>query len=807
MVKSNKSVCLLTIVLLILSNIAFAPSHPEFDEHYDEDPGMFNDDSFEDFKGRMEEFRNNDIDEKERYRILKEKFGDRFSQEQFSRMMQESDSRMSRKESFSYEHRGFEPRYYAGPSYDGYSRDQMIFGMVFEHIGDEIDPREIKEYCKEPEKIVEIVLSKLEEKAVDLQQICGKLEEQEAKCSASSKTMCLRIGTPMVREYPSDMEKINSIAYSCPANKEAILEACKLRSAYYTGQRIKNSGESCAERFNFEGERLMNECRRFKESQICEKDKFIEQCMGNFRVNKENFDESGRRKQICSSHPAPNCHEGSKLITKTDANSCIYYYCEPNRLPCPSILCAEGDIRDPSNECPKAIEPACSSGTILEKSTDERGCIYYHCKKIECPKISKPTCNSDETLQANYDNSGCVSNYQCTKNERQCPQVSKPECTEDQSMTTKYDDKGCIIGYECISVTATGNLILMTGNVVMSSQEDYTRECDSRWVRQEKFCMNNPNVCDKESFVEKCKEKERMNSVDLALRAEGHCSDVSAELRAAQDRCSRLEQERDRCAQENEKRCSQMNGMALKCKEILTEENFRKYILDEAKKRCRFTDIVEYEDDIRNAENVEIILAVLNTAYASDLDKLKLFVSDLKEYLKLQDTTVYRGMINPSSFSDVKLLPFVVNAKINTITNSKKAQKAASKLVSLRDSDLPSEYIYIIEDKANDVLNVSDKLEEIQDKDEQKGVGYKIKLFLGLARQSEKEEINQLEESKIKLNDSIETLTKLINEIPNDVAKAILKEQVENLKSQHEDIEVLIETKEKKAKGWFGVFG
>jgi len=43
--------------------------------------------------------------------------------------------------------------------------------------------------------------------------------------------------------------------------------------------------------------------------------------------------------------------------------------------------------------------------------------------------------------------------------------------------------------------------------------------------------------------------------------------------------------------------------------------------------------------------------------------------------------------------------------------------------------------------------------------------------------------------------------------VPSDVAKAILKEQVENLKKQKVEIEVLIETKEKKAKGLFGVFG
>ncbi|MBI4452241.1 hypothetical protein HY637_02330, partial [Candidatus Woesearchaeota archaeon] len=141
------------------------------------------------------------------------------------------------------------------------------------------------------------------------------------------------------------------------------------------------------------------------------------------------------------------------------------------------------------------------------------------------------------------------------------------------------------------------------------------------------------------------------------------------------------------------------------------------------------------------------------------------------------------------------------------IVASTKVEEAAGKLASLRDSDVPSEYLYIIEDKASEVLDASDKLEEVEKKEENKGFGYKIKLFLGLAKAAEQEEIKQLDESKAKLQNSIETLTKLIDEVPSDVAKAILKEQVENLKQQQEEIQVLIETKGKKAKGLFGVFG
>ena len=210
----------------------------------------------------------------------------------------------------------------------------------------------------------------------------------------------------------------------------------------------------------------------------------------------------------------------------------------------------------------------------------------------------------------------------------------------------------------------------------------------------------------------------------------------------------------------------------------------------------------------------------MNTATEDDIEQLKLFVDGLEEQLQLEETTIYKGTINPTNFGDVKLLPFVVNAKISTRTSSErskevktgivasqKAEDSAGALVSLRDSDVPDEYLYIIEDKANDVLDAADNLQEVEEKDEQKGVGYKIKRFLGLAKNAEKEEIKQLEESKSKLDASVSRLNGRVDEVPSDVAKAILKEQVESLKQQQSDIDALIQSKEKKSKGLFGIFG
>ncbi|MDP3766347.1 MAG: hypothetical protein Q8R04_07585 [Nanoarchaeota archaeon] len=846
MIKVKRFFSLLIVIFLILSNVAFAqyysssgpgpgyyegrPIDPskEGKEYYKEGavvvyPAQINSEE----KRMMERFAKGDISEEEMRRMAKSKSGESFDEMKFKRGMLEFKERMERKEAFSYEHEGYGQRYYVGPSYEGYSKEHMVFGMIFQHIGDEIDIREIKQNCNEPEKIADTVISKLKEKVGDLQKLCSQAEEQEAKCLEHSKKGCAQLGAPYVREDATELEKLHSVAYSCPVNKDAIIKACILRSKSSIEQNIRHATESCEKRFEYEGERLLRECERFKENQICDREKHIERCMGG--IKKEDFERK------CPEHPMPKC-EGMSIKSKTDNNDCVYYYCEAIQSTCPPASipqCGERQSLQKKidekgcvyyycettvSECPPSTAPACGEGHVLQKKSDEKGCVSYYCEATRiCPEPTTPACSAGQTLQKKTDEKGCVY-YYCEG--PACPVVEKPTCAEGQSITTKYDESRCITGYECVSITPTSNNSI-TGQVVLSTYDDYLRHCENSWREQERACASMLESCDKDALIEKCKQQSRKNYEDYLSKVEQHCNSyIDTEIRAAEDRCSRMDKERQRCFDESTKRCEHMEGVAQQCRETLTEENLRKFMIDEAKKRCKFTDIVSDEEDIRKSDKVEIVLAVLNTASEEDIEKLELFVDGLKEDLKLQDTTVYKGVINPNNFGDIKLLPFVVNAKLSAVPSSERAKEvkakivarqkvkeAAGKLASLRDSDVPPEYLYIIEDKASEVLDVSDELEDIEKKEEEKGFGYKIRLFLGLAKKAEEIEIKQLGESKDKLKNSIETLTKLIDEVPSDVAKAILKEQVENLKQQQEDIEVLIETKEKKAKGLLGLFG
>ncbi|MBI2542251.1 hypothetical protein HYV80_06085 [Candidatus Woesearchaeota archaeon] len=840
MIKVKKTFSLLITIFVIFGNIAFAqysdssgpssyggrPIDPskEGKEYYREgDTIVYPARQGSDENEMMERFIKSGMSEEEMRKAAREKFGKDFDEMEFEKGMMEVNERMARKGAFSYENEGYERRSYAGPSYEGYSKEQMVFSLVFQHIGDEIDPREIKQHCNEPEKIADMVIIKLKEKIGDLQNICNQAEEQELKCNEMSKRMCLQIGTPYARDDATELEKLHSVAYACPVNKEAIVKACKLRSKTNIEQQMKHMDESCEKRFEQEGERLLAECGRFKQSQICDKGKHMERCMGG--IKKEDFE-----KPICPDSPVPKCSEGARILTKTDAKGCAYHYCET------------------AYTCPVQAVPTCRENEAMQKRADDKGCVNYHCEastaacpadaqqcpdgsyaardpnnncnfkpcqEIKCREPTTPICASGQILQKKADGNGCVY-YYCEQ--MPCAEIAKPACAEGQSLTAKYDENKCVASYECVSVTTSASI---TGSVIAGTYDDRIRNCENSWREQERACASMLESCDKSSLIEKCRQQSRRNFEEHSSKIGQQCELYTvSEIRAAEDRCSRMDKERERCFSESAKRCEHTKGIAEKCRESLTEENLRKFIAEESKKRCKFKDILADEDDVRASDKVEIVLAVLNTATEDDVSKLELFIDGLKEDLKLQDTTVYKGMINPNNFNDIKLLPFVVNAKISAVAGSErakdakakivagqKAEEAAGRLASLRDSDVPDEYLYIIENQANDVLDVSDNLKEIEKKEDGKGLGYKIRLFLGLAKAAEQEEIRQLDESKAKLKGSIEALAKLADEVPSDVAKSILKEQVDNLKKQHDDIEVLIDAKEKKAKGLLGLFG
>ena len=224
--------------------------------------------------------------------------------------------------------------------------------------------------------------------------------------------------------------------------------------------------------------------------------------------------------------------------------------------------------------------------------------------------------------------------------------------------------------------------------------------------------------------------------------------------------------------------------------------------------------------DFSKYEKMEVVLAVVDTVGEEEISKIRDIVENLQKREEVDGKIIFEGMVKPNDFNKLKELSFIVGAKLSAPESSETAkirkesiiarldpEKVVERLLELRDADVSSEYKYIIEDKANDILEASESIDDVQESEESRGFGYKLKLFLGFAKDSEESEIKSLEASKQRLETSIKSLGKLAEEIPNEISKAILKEQVAELERQKEDIDALIKQKEKKAKGLLRLFG
>ena len=81
-----------------------------------------------------------------------------------------------------------------------------------------------------------------------------------------------------------------------------------------------------------------------------------------------------------------------------------------------------------------------------------------------------------------------------------------------------------------------------------------------------------------------------------------------------------------------------------------------------------------------------------------------------------------------------------------------------------------------------------------------------MKLFFGFAKKQEKEEIANLTQSKDRLAKAIDVLQDASEDIDSDLTRAVLLEQIDNLRLQKADLEAFITAKEKRAKGFFNAF-
>ncbi len=786
--RTTKTAVLLIIQLLILSQIAFAETFDEFDdgpsnevdsqkndykpnekldsEQYDDSDGKYkNDGSYKNEGMPPYETKNYQGQNYKDYpKNSKEQYTGEFNKGQFGNNMNNE---------YEFKSSTYNPQ--SGPSYEGFNKEQMLFGRLFPYIEGGINPSEIKQYCDNPSEMADMAISKIKTKIGSISNVCNDLGKEESQCREMAAQRCSKMRQPDTSYAVDELHRLEILSQSCPVNADAIKQSCILRIKENFEERSEFAGEMCEIKWENYGKQNQQKCEKIQSTMICDESGYIENCLAKYGANENQKNECPEP----SSMQKTSCENGYSLKDKKDYNGCfIGYECVYNQPEAKQCAMTNDEVNKLANEC------------ASKKGSPER--TY---------------------------NNGCITGVICR--EYQCPytneQVSEKEsaCAASKGRFEKKVEGSCIVQMECYPQTAAGDSI--TGKATGYNTK---QQCYNEWQNQKQNCEKMNKECrGKDEFVKECSTKE--NEGNNIAHIEKQCDmESKIQVRHMERQCAGMEFEKKGCLDESSKRCSMMEGIASECREKVTEDNFRKFIISEFEKKCKFMPYMKQEQDFSKYDKMEIVLAVLDTVTEEDVSKVSAIVENLEKKYEQDGKIIYGGAIRPSDFSKLKELSFIVGAKLNAPESSEISKerkesilskldpsKVVEKLLELTGSDVSGEYKYIIEDQANDILEASESINDVQKSEESRGFGYKIKLFLGFAKDAEESEIKNLKASKERLETSIKSLSKLAEELQDDITKAILKEQVAELERQKEDIGSLIKQKEKKAKGLLRLFG
>ena len=275
-----------------------------------------------------------------------------------------------------YEFRGatFNPQ--SGPSYEGYDKEQMLFGRLFPYIEGEINPSEIKQYCDNPEKMADIVIEKIKAKIGSVSNVCDDLAEEEGKCKEMAEQRCSMMRQPDTSYAVDELHKMEILSQSCPINTDAIKHACILRMKENFEDRPEFTQQNCEMQWENYGKQNQHNCEKTQSTMECDESKYIGDCLSRYGALE------GDSETTCPSagdYQKPSCENGY-LKEKKDYNGCLAgYECIYSQPETKQCTMTNDEAEKLANECSGrkgSPEKVYNNGCITEVKCNEFQCPY-----------------------------------------------------------------------------------------------------------------------------------------------------------------------------------------------------------------------------------------------------------------------------------------------------------------------------------------------------------------------------------------------------------------------------------------------
>lgn len=140
--------------------------------------------------------------------------------------------------------------------------------------------------------------------------------------------------------------------------------------------------------------------------------------------------------------------------------------------------------------------------------------------------------------------------------------------------------------------------------------------CGKAWESQKERCQQPLQKCDKEAFMQECRERMSKGFETAQGNQEERCRQQATQLRKhAEENCKVGDEMHKRCVEERQKQCSRMEEALTKCSSI-TPEQIRARMVEQARKMCKM--MARYQEGKGGMDDVMIKMMQMRGSLPAD---------------------------------------------------------------------------------------------------------------------------------------------------------------------------------------------